>query len=157
MSESESFWLAISSPYPHLRHLCIGTTVHSPLQGDWRTFWRPDILMSESASFWLAMIFSSSTLFIRSSNSASSSSLHTTLNTHVHCTQCPGSGDNLRTDPDPWICSVHWNLDPALFVSDFQNSNKKKASLLLTVGTLTSVFKDTKSLRSYKTMKWRIF
>jgi hypothetical protein len=36
--------------------------------------------MSESASFWLAMIFSSSTLFIRSSSSASSSSLHTTQN-----------------------------------------------------------------------------
>jgi hypothetical protein len=47
------------------------------------TFCMPAILMSESASFWLAMIFSSSTLFIRSSSSASSSSLHTTEHSYL--------------------------------------------------------------------------
>ncbi len=45
---------------------------------------------------------------------------------------------------------------PALFVSDFQDVNKKSffefvllITLILSIGTFTSVFKDKKSLRSH--------
>jgi hypothetical protein len=64
--------------------------------------------------------------------------------------------------------SVHWVADPdldpasghALFFSGFQDANKNKFFLLITVlpvGTLASVFKDNKSLRSHKTVDIKIF
>ncbi len=63
-----------------------------------------------------------------------------------------GSGHSI-TDPDPAS-----DPDPALFVSGFQETNKKKnfvfcSGLLLTevtVSKFTSIFKDSKSVRSHK-------
>jgi hypothetical protein len=48
-------------------------------------------------------------------------------------------------DPDP---------DPAIFVIDLQDANKKNlfSCLLLFEGTLTSFFKDKKSERNHKTV-----
>jgi hypothetical protein len=47
--------------------------------------------------------------------------------------------------------------DPALFVSDLQDANKKFFCLLLFEGTFTSFFKDKKSLRSHKTVEIEVF
>jgi hypothetical protein len=55
-------------------------------------------------------------------------------------------------DPDP-------NADPAIFLSDLQDVNKKQIfennffCLLLFEGTFTSFFKDKKSYRSHKSDK----
>ncbi len=62
-------------------------------------------------------------------------------------------------DPPPDLAT-----DPALFVSGFQDANKKSAfykvfffaNYLGTVGTFTTVFKDIKSLRCLKTLKIKV-
>jgi hypothetical protein len=56
-------------------------------------------------------------------------------------------------DPDP---------DPAIFVIDLQNTNKKLFfskffCLLLFEGTFTSFFKDKKSKRNHKTVGIEVF
>ena len=70
---------------------------------------------------------------------------------------------HFETDPDPWIRTLDLdpNLypDPALHVTVFQETNKKYRKcfcLLLTVGTFTSVFKDSKSLRCHKTKQLKL-
>jgi hypothetical protein len=61
---------------------------------------------------------------------------------------------DLDLDPD-----LDPNPDPALFVSGFQDTNKKKFSFLsfcflltgtVAIGTFTSVFKDKKLLKSHR-------
>ncbi len=60
-------------------------------------------------------------------------------------------------DPDYW----HTDQDPALFVSDLQDTNKinffKFFCLLLFWSTFPSFFKDKKSLRSHKTVEIKVF
>ncbi len=58
-------------------------------------------------------------------------------------------------DPDP-------DLDPAIFVIDLQDANKKLIfiklfCLLLFEGTFTSFFKDKKSNKSHKTVGIKVF
>jgi hypothetical protein len=53
------------------------------------------------------------------------------------------------SNPDP---------NPALFaLGGFKDANKKYVFLPITVGTFTSVFKDNKSLRSYKVVETKVF
>jgi hypothetical protein len=60
----------------------------------------------------------------------------------------------MDSDPDP---------DPAIFVIDLQEANKKLIllkkffCLLLFEGTFTSFFKDKKSKRSHKTVEIKVF
>jgi hypothetical protein len=62
----------------------------------------------------------------------------------------------MDTDPDA-------DPDPAIYVIDLQDENKKKQlkkkffCLLLFEGTFTSFFKDKKSKRSHKTIGLRFF
>jgi hypothetical protein len=54
------------------------------------------------------------------------------------------------------------DADPALFVVDLQEANKKLIKkkffcLLLFEGTFTSFFKDRKSKRSHKTVRIKVF
>jgi hypothetical protein len=59
-------------------------------------------------------------------------------------------------DPDP-----DSDQDPAIFVIDLQNANKKQKKmffcLLLFEGTFTSFFKDKKSKNSHKTVGIKVF
>ncbi len=66
-----------------------------------------------------------------------------------------GSCDIFEADPDPWIRTLDLDPDPALHVTVFQETDKKyrKCFCLFTVGTFTSVFKDSKLLRSHKTVE----
>ena len=69
----------------------------------------------------------------------------------------------LRSVPDPWHFNVDSDLDPAIFVIDFQDANKKLiflkkfSCLLLFEGTFTSFFKDKKSKRSHKSVEIKVF
>jgi hypothetical protein len=53
------------------------------------------------------------------------------------------------------------DLDPAIFVTDLQDTNKNQKKkffrLLLFEGTFTSFFKDKKSKRSPKTVEIKVF
>jgi hypothetical protein len=55
------------------------------------------------------------------------------------------------------------DLDPAIFVTDHQDANKKQIflkeffCLLLFEGTFTSLFKDKKSKRNHKTVGIKVF
>jgi hypothetical protein len=59
-------------------------------------------------------------------------------------------------DPDP-------DMDPSIFIIDFQDANKKLifilkfSCILLFEGTFTSFFKDKKSKRSHKTLEIKVF
>jgi hypothetical protein len=59
-------------------------------------------------------------------------------------------------DPDP-------DMDPSIFIIDFQDANKKLIfilkfyCILLFEGTFTSFFKDKKSKRSHKTLEIKVF
>ncbi len=82
---------------------------------------------------------------------------------HVSCVPDPC---HFEPDPDPYPWGpVHWitdsdlDPDPALFLRCFQETNKKKFffCLLLTGGTFPSVFKDSKTLKSHKQLKIKVF
>jgi len=53
------------------------------------------------------------------------------------------------------------DLDPAIFVTDLQDTNKNQKKkffrLLLFEGTFTSFFKDKKSKRNHKTVGIKVF
>jgi hypothetical protein len=61
-----------------------------------------------------------------------------------------GSGSS---DPFLWLTDP----DPALFVSNLQDANKKLFCLLLFKGTFASFFTNKRSLRSHKTVEIKVF
>ncbi len=76
--------------------------------------------------------------------------------------QCSGSVTFLLWIWIRIVGSVHWmtDPDPALFVRGFRDGNKKFVFFILDffiVCTFTTVFKDSKSLRSHKTVEIKVF
>ncbi len=61
------------------------------------------------------------------------------------------------------LIPVHWftdlDMDPALFLSGFQDANKFFSLLYSMVGTstFTSVYKDNKLVKSHKTVEIKVF
>jgi hypothetical protein len=75
---------------------------------------------------------------------------------------CGSGSESVSVDPYLWLMDPDADPDPAIFVVDLQDANKKLIykrffCILIFEGTFTSFFKDKKSKISHKTLEIKVF